>query len=175
MPRRCSEYASACRAGYRIGASQKPTRPCASRCASQPRIHALSSGSPKSAGSARVACAASGHVITTASAVKPATARATSAGIFLLPFNTRSDTLMVTANRGHDGGRAMPSVRALISRLLAVIDPRRRRRLDADLDAELAVHLDHLTEDHIRRGLSRAEAQLAARRDLGGILQMKEA
>src|SRR5437762_800388 len=42
-----------------MGASQKSARPCASRCASQPRIQASSSGSPRSPGSARVACAAS--------------------------------------------------------------------------------------------------------------------
>jgi len=45
-------------------------------------------------------------------------------------------------------------MRVLVSRRLAAIDPRRRRRLDANLDAELARHLDHLTKDHVRRGLS---------------------
>ena len=68
----------------------------------------------------------------------------------------------------------MLSMRVLVSRALALVDPRRRRRLDADLDAELALHLDHLTADHIDRGLAPDEARLAARRDLGGVAQMKD-
>jgi hypothetical protein len=55
-------------------------------------------------------------------------------------------------------------MRVLVSRLLAAIDLRRRRRLDADLDAELALHLDHLTEDHVRRGLPPDAAISAASR-----------
>ncbi len=69
---------------------------------------------------------------------------------------------------------SLPSARVLVSRVLAVFRPRRRRRRDADLDAELSLHLDHLTEDHVRRGLSPDAARLAARRDLGGIAQVKD-
>jgi len=51
----------------------------------------------------------------------------------------------------------------------------RRRRLDADLDEELRYHLEALEEEHRGRGLSDDEARYAARRDLGGIAQAKEA
>ena len=44
-----------------------------------------------------------------------------------------------------------------------------------DLKDEIQAHLDLLAEEHERRGLSSAEARLAARRDFGGVEQMKEA
>ena len=50
----------------------------------------------------------------------------------------------------------------------------RRRFSDADLDAEVRDHLERLTQDHMRRGLSERDAQAAARRDFGGVDQMKE-
>jgi hypothetical protein len=37
------------------------------------------------------------------------------------------------------------------------------------------LHLDHLTADYVRRGLPLEDARLAARRDLGGVAQMREA
>ena len=45
----------------------------------------------------------------------------------------------------------------------------RRRQLDDDLDQELQSHLDLLTEEHLRRGLSPEEARRAARLKVGGI------
>jgi predicted permease len=50
-----------------------------------------------------------------------------------------------------------------------------RRRLDADLDAQLAHHLDSLEAEARVHGLSPYEARAAARRAMGGILQVKEA
>src|SRR5436309_13338404 len=50
----------------------------------------------------------------------------------------------------------------------------RRRQRDADLDAELSAHLELLTEENIRRGMSPAEARYAARREFGGVEQAKE-
>src|ERR1043166_8491496 len=51
----------------------------------------------------------------------------------------------------------------------------RRRALDRDLDRELRAHLDLMTDDLIRTGLSPAEAGLQARLALGGVEQVKEA
>ena len=48
------------------------------------------------------------------------------------------------------------------------------RRVDADLDDEIRSHLDLLTEEKIRAGMPRADAQRAARIELGGIEQVKE-
>ena len=50
----------------------------------------------------------------------------------------------------------------------------RRRRLDIELDAELAHHLESLESEHRARGLSPLDARIAARRDFGGMAQMKE-
>jgi putative ABC transport system permease protein len=50
----------------------------------------------------------------------------------------------------------------------------RRRQLDDDLDQELQLHLDLLTEEHLRRGLSPEEARRAARLQVGGITSIKE-
>lgn len=49
-----------------------------------------------------------------------------------------------------------------------------RRSRDARLDAEVETHLELLAEDHIKRGLSPAEARLAARKEFGGVDQIKE-
>ena len=49
-----------------------------------------------------------------------------------------------------------------------------KQRLDSDLSEELDTHLGLLEEEHVRRGLSRADAQRAARLDLGGLDQTKE-
>src|SRR3982750_3762830 len=43
------------------------------------------------------------------------------------------------------------------------------RRLDADLDAELAFHLEMAAEEALTRGLEPAAAQLAARRRIDGL------
>jgi putative ABC transport system permease protein len=50
-----------------------------------------------------------------------------------------------------------------------------RRRLDAELEAELLHHLEALEAEYKARGLSTEEARLAAKRDMGGITQTKEA
>jgi predicted permease len=48
------------------------------------------------------------------------------------------------------------------------------RRVDEDLDHEVHSHLALLTEENIRAGMPPAEAQRAARIELGGIEQVKE-
>jgi predicted permease len=48
------------------------------------------------------------------------------------------------------------------------------RRLDDDLDAEMAAHVALLTEDYVRRGLTRDEARRAALVRFGGPMQLKE-
>src|SRR5688572_5527516 len=70
-----------------------------------------------------------------------------------------------------EGQRSMFSLRALGFRILA---PFRRRQLDAHLDEEVRSHLEWLAADYARRGLTPEHARIAARRDFGGIEQMKE-
>src|SRR5271154_5242904 len=48
------------------------------------------------------------------------------------------------------------------------------RRVDADLDQEVRSHLEMLVEEKIRAGMTPAEAQRAARIELGGVEQVKE-
>jgi putative ABC transport system permease protein len=48
------------------------------------------------------------------------------------------------------------------------------RRVEVDLDQELHSHLEMLTEENIRAGMSPEEAQRTARIELGGIEQVKE-
>ena len=61
--------------------------------------------------------------------------------------------------------------RSLLKRFLALF---RRRSLDAALDEEVRQHLDLLAAEHHRRGLTPEQARHAARRDFGGVEQMKE-
>lgn len=49
-----------------------------------------------------------------------------------------------------------------------------RSRADRDLTDEIHAHLDLLTEEYVRRGMARADARLAARREFGGVEQVKE-
>ncbi len=49
-----------------------------------------------------------------------------------------------------------------------------RHRFDEDFQRELATHLDMLTEENIRRGLSPDEARRQARLHLGGAAQLRE-
>jgi predicted permease len=49
-----------------------------------------------------------------------------------------------------------------------------RRRLDGDLDTELAAHLELAAEEHRRKGVSAEEARRQAMLQLGGIEQSKE-
>ena len=62
-------------------------------------------------------------------------------------------------------------MRTLLSRMLDVV---LRRSREARLGAEVEAHLDLLTQEYITRGMSAADARLAARRAFGGIDQMKE-
>jgi predicted permease len=50
----------------------------------------------------------------------------------------------------------------------------RKSRLDSDLRDELESHLDALTEENLRRGMSPAEARAAARREFGGVEQTRQ-
>ncbi len=61
--------------------------------------------------------------------------------------------------------------RVLLSRLRFWSD---RARRDRELAEEIALHLDLLTEDDVRRGLSREEARLAAAANFGGVLRTTE-
>jgi hypothetical protein len=56
-----------------------------------------------------------------------------------------------------------------------VIDVFRRRRLDTDLDSQLAYHLDALEAEARERGLSPEDARAAARRAMGGLTQVRQA
>ena len=56
-------------------------------------------------------------------------------------------------------------------RLLAIV---RRRRLDRDLDEELAFHLAMREEDYQARGANAAEARVFARRRFGSVAYLKE-
>jgi predicted permease len=65
----------------------------------------------------------------------------------------------------------MGALRVLASRLLGFF---RKRRLDEDLDVELRSHLELLTAENVRRGMTPEEARHAARREFGGVEQTKE-
>jgi predicted permease len=56
-----------------------------------------------------------------------------------------------------------------------VLDVFRRRRLDTDLDAQLAYHRDELEAEVRAQGLSPDEARAAARRAMGGLTQAQDA
>ena len=49
-----------------------------------------------------------------------------------------------------------------------------RTRRDAELEDEFAAHLDLLAGENIRRGMPPEEAHYAARREFGGVEQIKE-
>jgi putative ABC transport system permease protein len=49
-----------------------------------------------------------------------------------------------------------------------------KSRSDDELNSELQAHLDLLTQENIRRGMTQREAHSAARREFGGIEQTKE-
>lgn len=61
--------------------------------------------------------------------------------------------------------------REIAARIRGLFNARHR---DADLDDEVAAHLDLLAEENIRRGMPREEARYAARREFGGLEQIKE-
>ena len=62
-------------------------------------------------------------------------------------------------------------LRQFIYRLRAVF---RRREVEAELADEVQAHLDMATEAHIAAGMSPEEARYAARREFGGVEQVKE-
>jgi len=61
-------------------------------------------------------------------------------------------------------------VRTFFSRLL---DRALRRRREERLSEEIQAHLDMLTDEYVAKGLSAADARLAARKDFGGVEQTK--
>ena len=63
-------------------------------------------------------------------------------------------------------------MRRTLQRLLALV---RRDRLDRELDDDIVAHLELAERDAIARGMSPAEARLAARRAFGGLEQVREA
>jgi predicted permease len=63
------------------------------------------------------------------------------------------------------------TIRRVAARLLALL---RQRRLDEELEGEIAAHLELAERDARARGLSAQDARMAARRSFGGIQQMKE-
>ncbi len=65
----------------------------------------------------------------------------------------------------------MGGLKRFLNRLVNVL---RVRRAESELARELASHLGLLEDEFERRGLSRAEAHLAARRQFGGLEQAKE-
>src|SRR5262245_24631080 len=65
----------------------------------------------------------------------------------------------------------MAALRIFLSRLWALV---RYRRLDRDIDDEIASHLAEAEDDYVRQGLSAEEARLAARRSFGGVTQTRE-
>ena len=62
-------------------------------------------------------------------------------------------------------------MRTWLSRIGGLV---RGRRLDRDLDDEVALHIELATEQNMRRGMSAHDARAAALRSFGGVIQMKE-
>ena len=65
----------------------------------------------------------------------------------------------------------MTDLRTLIARFRGMFG---KSRWESELSAELQAHLDALTEQNIRRGMTPKEARHAARREFGGLEQTKE-
>jgi predicted permease len=65
----------------------------------------------------------------------------------------------------------MDWIRILLSRCGALL---RGRRLDADLDDELRMHIDLAIAENLKRGLSPENARIAALRAFGGVAQTRE-
>src|SRR5690348_2767687 len=61
---------------------------------------------------------------------------------------------------------------AVISRVRGWL---RMKRVDEEFTAELGSHLEMLTEENMRSGMSREDARRAARIRLGGVEQLREA
>src|SRR5436190_591744 len=65
----------------------------------------------------------------------------------------------------------MKALRAFVCRLATFT---RSRQHDREIDDEIASHLEEAADEYVARGLSRADARLAAARDFGGITQAKQ-
>ena len=62
-------------------------------------------------------------------------------------------------------------IKSLASRIRGWLSP---QQADRDFEAEIENHLDMLTRDYLRRGMTPDDATRAARVRLGGITQLKE-
>src|SRR5262252_2818986 len=62
-------------------------------------------------------------------------------------------------------------LRVTLSRIRSTLHP---RRVDEEFQKELASHLELMTEDNIRRGMTPAEARRQACLRLGGVDQLRE-
>jgi predicted permease len=62
-------------------------------------------------------------------------------------------------------------LRVLAARIVALFS---QRRGHSELNDEIRTHLDLLAEEYVRRGMSPHDARAAARRDFGGVDQVKE-
>ena len=67
--------------------------------------------------------------------------------------------------------RLTTTLREIVARIRGLFA---KHHIDADLDDEFAAHLDLLTQENIRRGMTREEARYAARREFGDVEQIKE-
>jgi putative ABC transport system permease protein len=67
--------------------------------------------------------------------------------------------------------RVINHLRELSARIRGVFSKKRR---DDELEDEFAAHLDLLAEENIRRGMSEKDALHAARREFGGVEQIRE-
>jgi hypothetical protein len=59
----------------------------------------------------------------------------------------------------------------LLTRIQALLVPGRR---DEELDVEIRAHLELLARDYERRGMNPIDARFAARRDFGGVEQIRK-
>ena len=57
---------------------------------------------------------------------------------------------------------------------LRVLDVILRRRREQRMDAEIQAHLDLLADEYVTQGMSRRDAEFAARKAFGGVDQLKE-
>jgi hypothetical protein len=65
----------------------------------------------------------------------------------------------------------MRRLRIFLFRLSALV---RSRRMDREIDDEIASHLAEATEEYVQQGLSPEDARRAAQRSFGGVTQTKE-
>ncbi len=69
----------------------------------------------------------------------------------------------------------MTAMTSWVARLLARVRAQIfGRRLDAEFDEELQTHLELITDEHVRRGMSPDAARTEAGRQLGGVMQIAE-